>query len=156
MPNNKLTRIELSRSILASKNVSVTKPRLSLLSILLNERRPLTVEQITKRSKEKIALSSLYRVIKDLRDSGIISEFQTPENTKVIELTTHQNEHHHHIFCSQCGAITDFEIDDRLERDLEKEIRKVELQYSVSVTSHSLALQSLCLKCSRSIVVSST
>ena len=75
---------------------------------------------------------------------------------KVIELTTHQNEHHHHIFCSQCGAITDFEIDDRLERDLEKEIRKVELQYSVSVTSHSLALQSLCLKCSRSIVVAST
>jgi len=156
MPNNKLSRIELSQSILDSKSVLATKPRLSLLRILLNERRPLTVDQITKLSKEKIALSSLYRVIKDLRDSGIISEFQTPENTKVIELTTHQNEHHHHIFCSQCGAITDFEIDDRLERDLEKEIRKVELQYSVSVTSHSLELQSLCLECNKNILASST
>jgi Fe2+ or Zn2+ uptake regulation protein len=156
MSNNKLSRIELPQSILDSKSVLATKPRLSLLSILLNERRPLTVDQITKLSKEKIALSSLYRVIKDLRDSGIISEFQTPENIKVIELTTHQNEHHHHIFCSQCGAITDFEIDDRLERDLEKEIRKVELQYSVSVTSHSLELQSLCLECNKNILASST
>jgi Fe2+ or Zn2+ uptake regulation protein len=90
-------------------------------------------------------------VIKKLRDSGIISEFQTPDNTKVIELTAHQNEHHHHIFCRECGTITDFEIDDRLERDLEREIRRMEHRYSISVTSHSLELQSLCLQCSKSI-----
>ena len=126
------------------------------MHILLSEKRPLTVDQITRLSKGEIALSSLYRVIKDLRGSGIISEFQTPENTKVIELTRHQNEHHHHIFCRECGTITDFEIDPRLEQDLEKEIRKVELQYSVSVTSHSLELQSLCLKCSGSVTPQKT
>ena len=148
MASDKSPNAELLRAILTSKNVSVTKPRLSLLGILLTEQRPLTVEQITQLSMGKIPLSSLYRIIKDFRDSDIISEFQTPDNTKVIELTAHQNEHHHHIFCKECGSITDFEIDERLEHDLEQEIRKVELRYSVSVTSHSLELQSLCAKCS--------
>lgn len=151
MPNDrsseKLSLNEISRALLNSSAVTVTQPRLSLLAILLSEKRPLTVDQISRLSKGKIALSSLYRIIKDLKDSGIISEFQTPENTKVIELTEHQNEHHHHIFCRECGAITDFEINASLERDLEIEIRRVEYQYSVSVTSHSLELQSLCLKC---------
>ena len=138
---------ETSRTLLTSKAITITQPRLSLLAILLKEKRPLTVEQISQLSKGKIALSSLYRIIKDLKDSGIISEFQTPENTKVIELTEHQGDHHHHIFCRECGAITDFEIGATLERDLETEIRIVERQYSVSVTSHSLELQSMCLNC---------
>ena len=150
MANQRASKDRKSRAILASESVTITKPRLSLLHILLSEKRPLTVEQITRLSKGEIALSSLNRVIKDLRESGIISEFQTPENTKVIELTAHQNEHHHHIFCKECGSITDFEIDERFERDLAQEIRKVELRYSVSVTSHSLELQSLCAKCSNS------
>ena len=75
MASDKSPNAELLRAILTSKNVSVTKPRLSLLGILLTEQRPLTVEQITQLSMGKIPLSSLYRIIKDFRDSDIISEF---------------------------------------------------------------------------------
>ena len=141
------SRKEVSKTLLASKNISITKPRLVLLEILLGQKRPLTVDQVVKLSKGKIALSSLYRVINDLRDLRVIAEFQTPDNTKVIELIDHQDRHHHHIFCGSCGSVTDFEINDQLERDLEKEIQKVEVKYSLSVISHSLELLSLCARC---------
>ena len=141
------SRREVSKTLLASKNISITKPRLLLLEILLAQNRPLTVEQVVKLSKGRIALSSLYRVINDLRELSVIAEFQTPDNIKVIELIGHDDTHHHHIFCGSCGSVTDFEITDQLETDLEKEIQKIEDKYALSVISHSLQLLSLCVRC---------
>tara|TARA_B100001750_G_C15514916_1_gene606362 strand:+ start:175 stop:621 length:447 start_codon:yes stop_codon:yes gene_type:complete len=141
------SRSEVSKTLLASKNISITKPRLILLEILLAQNRPLTVEQVVKLSKGRIALSSLYRVINDLRELNVIAEFQTPDNIKVIELIGHDDTHHHHIFCGSCGSVTDFEINDQLETDLEKEIQKIEDKYTLSVISHSLELLSLCARC---------
>lgn len=141
------SRREVSKTLLASKNISITKPRLILLEILLAQNRPLTVEQVVKLSKGRIALSSLYRVINDLRELNVIAEFQTPDNIKVIELIGHDDTHHHHIFCGSCGSVTDFEINDQLETDLEKEIQKIEDKYTLSVISHSLELLSLCARC---------
>ena len=141
------SRKEVSKTLLASKNISITKPRLLLLEILLGQKRPLTVSQFVKLSKGRIALSSLYRVINDLRYLSVIAEFQTPDNTKVIELIDHEDRHHHHIFCGSCGSVTDFEIHDQLETDLEKEIEEIEVKYSLSVISHSLELLSLCTRC---------
>jgi len=148
MPTMKTkSRKEVSKTLLASKNISITKPRLILLEILLGQKRPLTVEQVVRLSKGRIALSSLYRVINDLRELKVIAEFQTPDNTKVIELIDHEDRHHHHIFCGSCGSVTDFEINEKLETDLEKEIQKIEEKYTLSVISHSLELLSLCARC---------
>ncbi len=140
---------KLSRSLLESKNIFVTKPRLFLLEILLKEKRPLSVDQLIKLSKGKLALSSIYRVINDLRDFDLLEEFQNPENIKVVELNNNLDKHHHHIFCASCGSIIDFEIDEKIERDLEKEINKIELKNSISVLSHSLELLSICKKCNK-------
>jgi Fe2+ or Zn2+ uptake regulation protein len=143
--------IEASKQLLASKNISATKPRLILVGLLLKENRPLTVDQVVKLAKGNLALSSLYRVINDLRDCGLIAEFTTPENTKVIEIITNTSRHHHHIFCGNCDSITDFEIDDQLERDLASEIQRIENEYSISVISHSLELLSLCVPCKKKL-----
>ena len=142
---------DTSKQLLASKNISATKPRLILVGLLLKEKRPLTVDQVVKLAKGDLALSSLYRVINDLRDCGLIAEFTTPENTKVIEIITNTSRHHHHIFCGNCDSITDFEIDDQLERDLASEIQRIENEYSISVTSHSLELLSLCVPCKKKL-----
>tara|TARA_B100000745_G_scaffold184745_1_gene121126 strand:+ start:1292 stop:1756 length:465 start_codon:yes stop_codon:yes gene_type:complete len=141
-----------SKSLLASKNVSITKPRLILVGLLLKEKRPLTVDQVVRLSRGKLALSSLYRVINDLRDCGLIEEFTTPENAKVIELITSDSRHHHHIFCGNCDSITDFEIDPQLEQDLALEIQRIEAEHSISVISHSLELMSLCVPCKEKLI----
>ena len=148
MTKNKINLRQNSRQILLSNNIPITIPRILVLEILLKNEGPLKVEEVIKLSKGKLAISSLYRIINDLKKFNLINEFQTLENTKVIELASLLEEHHHHLFCKSCGAVYDFEVNDSLEKDLEKEIRKIESKYEVSVLSHSLELLGICNKCS--------
>ncbi len=136
-----------SRNLLSSRNASITNPRLVVLELLLKESRPLTIDQVLKLSRGKLAQSTLYRVISDLRDFGLISEFTTPENTMVVELNVGWTRHHHHIFCRKCGSITDIELNPELELNLEKEVKKIENEYSFLIDSHSLELFGSCNSC---------
>ena len=136
-----------SRQILIDNNIPVTKPRLLLIEILLKNRGPIKIEEIIKISKGKLAVSSLYRIVNNLKNFDVINEFMTPDNTKVIELSSLEDDHHHHIFCESCGAVYDFDINNQIELDLEKEILKVEEKYNVKVNSHSLELLGYCNKC---------
>ena len=138
---------EECKQLLISNNIPITRPRILLLEILLKNKGPLKVEDIIKLSEGKLALSSLYRIINSLKDLNLISEFQTPDKTKVIELSNIKDDHHHHIFCKSCGAINDFELNDALEKNLEKEIKKIESSHDISVLSHSLELFSICTQC---------
>ena len=147
MTKNKINLKENSRQILISNNIPITKPRILVLEILLKHKGPLKVEEVIKLSKGKLAISSLYRIINDLKKINLINEFQTLENTKVIELAGLQEDHHHHLFCESCGAVYDFEVNSDLETDLDKEIKKIESKFDISVLSHSLELLGLCNKC---------
>ena len=138
---------EKCRDILKISNVPLTQPRINLLIILMMYKKPLTVEDIIRLSNGQIAVSSIYRNINDLKDKNIVEEFQTPENTKVICLTGVGDDHHHHIFCKSCGSINDIELDSTFEKAIEKEIKKIESIYNVSVDSHTLELSSVCNKC---------
>ena len=125
----------------------MTNPRLVVLDLLIKEARPLTIDQVLKLSKGKLAQSTLYRVINDLTAFDLITEFTTPENTMVIELNSEDNNHHHHIFCKKCGSITDIELNDNLEAALEKEVSKIEKYRSIAIDSHSLELYGTCDDC---------
>jgi len=138
-----------SRNLLSSRNASITNPRLVVLELLLKESRPLTIDQVLKLSGGKLAQSTLYRVINDLRDFGLITEFTTPENTMVVELNVGGTRHHHHIFCRKCGSITDIELNPGLELNLEAEVKKIENEYSLSIDSHSLELFGSCNSCTK-------
>ena len=127
----------------------MTNPRLVVLDLLLIENRPLTIDQVLTLSKGKLVQSTLYRVINDLRDFGLITEFTTPENTMVIELNSEDSNHHHHIFCKECGSITDIELNSDLESALEKEVAKIEKYRSISIDSHSLELFGTCDDCAK-------
>ena len=75
-----------SCKLLNSKNISITNPRLILLSLLIKEDKPLTVDQILSLTKGDLAQSTLYRVLSDLKEFGLITEFRNPENSIVVEL----------------------------------------------------------------------
>ena len=133
--------------LLNDHNIPITRPRVVLLEILLQNKGPLKVEDVIKLSEGKLALSSLYRIINMLKNLNLITEFQTPENTKVIELSGIKDEHHHHIFCKDCGSITDIELNPELESALESEVAKIEKYRSISIDSHSLELYGTCDDC---------
>jgi len=87
-----------SREILSEKNISITNPRIDVLEQLLKYKKPMSIEELQDALKGQVATSTLYRVLNDLKNINVVAEFITPENTTMIELSLHEDEHHHHLF----------------------------------------------------------
>ena len=77
---------ESSRKILSERNVSITNPRILVLEALMENRNPQTIDELQKKLKDKVAKSTLYRVLGDLKRINILNEFTSPDNTTVVEL----------------------------------------------------------------------
>ena len=107
-----------AKKLLYSKQVSITNPRRIVLSLIIKENRPLTIEQLLHLANGKLAESTVYRVVNDLNNCGLIVGFTTQENTLVVELKKSESDHQYHIFCENCGRIIDIELDTKLEAAL--------------------------------------
>ena len=136
-----------SREILSDNNISITNPRIIVLEQLLKNKKPISVEDLQDNLRGQVATSTLYRVLNDLKKINVISEFITPENTTMIELSLHEDEHHHHLFCKSCGDVIDIELSLGFEQKLSSEIKSIEKNSFFIIEDHGLELFGRCSEC---------
>ena len=136
-----------SREILSEKNISITNPRIDVLEQLLKYKKPMSIEELQDILKGQVATSTLYRVLNDLKNIDVVAEFITPENTTMIELSLHEDEHHHHLFCKTCGDVVDIELSLGFEQKLSNEIKSIEKNLFFTIEEHGLELFGECSKC---------
>ena len=133
-----------SKEILSNHNVSITNPRILVVEALLKTKNPVTIEELQAMLKNKVAKSTLYRVLNDLKKINILNEFTSPDNTAVIELSLEDDIHHHHLFCSDCGEVIDVELSEEFERLLSKEIKKIEDKFNFVIEDHRVEMFGQC------------
>ena len=133
-----------SKQILSDLNVSITNPRILVLEALLEVRSPITVEDLQSKLKGRVAKSTLYRVLNDLKKINILNEFTSPDNSTVVELILEDHSHHHHLFCSDCGEVIDVELSEEFEVMLSEEIKKVQKNFNFEITDHRVEMFGLC------------
>ena len=133
-----------SEKILSENKVSITNPRIIVLESLLENRNPITVDELQSKLKNKVAKSTLYRVLNDLKNIKVLNEFTTPENATVVELIFEDETHHHHLFCSDCGEIIDIQMATNFEKTLSKEIKRIEKKFNFTIEDHRLELFGTC------------
>ena len=140
-----------SKQILSDLNVSITNPRILVLEALLEIKNPITVEDLQSKLQGKVAKSTLYRVLNDLKKINIINEFTSPDNNIVIELSLEDDPHHHHLFCSDCGEVIDVELSNNFEKLLTKEIKRIEKKFNFIIEDHRVEMfgqcTELCINC---------
>ena len=131
--------------------MSITNPRILVLEELLGTKNPITVDELLSKLENKVAKSTLYRVLNDLKNINILNEFSTPDNQTVVELILEDHTHHHHLFCSDCGEIIDVEMAKEFENKLSKEIKRIEKEFNFIIEDHRLELfgkcTDLCVNC---------
>jgi Fur family ferric uptake transcriptional regulator len=141
-----------SKKILYDNNVSITNPRILVLEALLDNKSPITVDELLTKLENQVAKSTLYRVLSDLKKINILQEFTNLENQSVVELLLDTDSHHHHLFCSDCGEIIDVEMANEFEEKLSKEIKRIEKKFNFIIEDHRLELfgkcTDLCENCS--------
>ncbi len=144
--------MQVSKKILYDNNVSITNPRILVLEALLDNKSPITVDELLTKLENQVAKSTLYRVLSDLKKINILQEFTNLENQSVVELLLDTDSHHHHLFCSDCGEIIDVEMANEFEEKLSKEIKRIEKKFNFIIEDHRLELfgkcTDLCENCS--------
>tara|TARA_E500000081_G_scaffold60123_1_gene62708 strand:- start:25 stop:459 length:435 start_codon:yes stop_codon:yes gene_type:complete len=136
-----------SREILSDNNISITNPRIIVLEQLLKFKKPISIEDLQENLKGQVATSTLYRVLNDLKKINVVSEFISPENTTMVELSLHEDEHHHHLFCKSCGDVIDIELSLGFEQKLSSEIKSIEKNSFFIIEDHGLELFGQCSEC---------
>ena len=135
------------RDILSNNNISITNPRLLVIEELLSIKKPIAIEDLQIKLKDKVAVSTLYRVISDLKSINILEEITSPDNITMVELSLVDTTHHHHMFCENCGDVVDIELSEEFENKLDNEIKALENKLQVKINDHGLELLGSCKAC---------
>ena len=131
--------------LLKLKGLFVTNARLQVLHVLTKAGEPLTIENIAKRSKEDLPVSTLYRVIADLLDVNLVNTFSSPDQKLMVELSEDMNEHHHHhLYCESCGKVLDIDLDLEMEKMIDNLIIKIEKTQGIEIKKHSFEMYGRC------------
>jgi Fur family ferric uptake transcriptional regulator len=126
---------------LKKAGLKVTLPRLKILEILqLPENQHISAEDVYKiliDHDEDIGLATVYRVLNQFDDAGILNRHHFEGGKSVFEIS-HKN-HHDHLVCLKCGKVIEFE-DDVIERRQDE----VAERHNMTLTHHSLYLYGEC------------
>ena len=101
---------------LKKTGLKATLPRLKVLGIFeKNKDQHLSAEDIFKimlHTGDEVGLATIYRVLTQFEQSGILIRHHFESDKSVFELN--EKDHHDHIVCLQCGFIKEF-VDDEIE-----------------------------------------
>lgn len=126
---------------LKKAGLKVTLPRLKILQILqLPENQHISAEDVYKiliDQGEEIGLATVYRVLNQFDDAGILIRHHFEGGKSVFEIS--HKDHHDHLVCLKCGKVIEFEDDIIEER---QEI--IAKEHNIKLTHHSLYLYGEC------------
>ncbi|KAE9535171.1 ferric iron uptake transcriptional regulator [Ursidibacter arcticus] len=129
--------------LLKKVGLKVTEPRLTILELMQNTREQMqhfSAEDIYKLLLEKqseIGLATVYRVLNQFEEVGILTRHNFDANKAVYELNF--NHEHDHIICMDCGKVFEFK-----DPDMERRQREISQQHGMELTNHSLYLYGKC------------
>jgi Fur family ferric uptake transcriptional regulator len=130
---------------LGLKNVGLkaTLPRLKVLSLFESSpQRHLSAEDVYRlllTSGEDVGLATVYRVLTQFEQAGLLVRHHFESDKAVFELN--QGGHHDHIVCLQCGRVEEF-----FDEEIEQRQRKIADERGFKIHDHSLYIYADCTK----------
>ncbi|RUO35208.1 ferric iron uptake transcriptional regulator [Aliidiomarina sanyensis] len=128
---------------LKKAGLKVTSPRIKILEVIKNpEHQHISAEEVYKillEQGDEVGLATVYRVLNQFDDAGIVTRHHFEGGRSVFELSA--KSHHDHLVCLTCGRVIEFE-DDTIER---RQLAVAE-NHGLKLTNHSLYLYGECRK----------
>lgn len=132
---------EKNNDALKNAGLKITLPRLKILELLNQPNfQHATAEDLYKKLIEiggEIGLATVYRVLNQFDDAGIVTRHNFEGGKAVFELAS--QEHHDHLVCLDCGDVFEFHDDVINERQ-----KKIAEQHGITLTYRSLYLYGHC------------
>lgn len=129
--------------LLKEKKLKVTPARVAILKAFKKECSPLNADALFEKVKgSNINLVTVYRTLAVFEKYKLIKRIDLHKDSVHYELA--DGTHHHHMVCTGCGYMEDFET--CVVEDFAKEILKDSQRFK-RIEEHSLELFGLCATC---------
>lgn len=133
---------------LKSMGLKATFPRLKILDIFrrnddTQELRHLSAEDVYRlliADDVDIGLATVYRVLTQFEQAGILARSQFDGGKAVFELN--DGDHHDHFICTNCAKVVEFS-----DPEIEKRQHKIADKLGFELESHTMVLYGLCNDC---------
>jgi Fur family transcriptional regulator, ferric uptake regulator len=128
---------------LRNMGLKATHPRLKVLELFENSKeRHMTAEDVYKillNENEDIGLATVYRVLMQFEQAGLLVRHHFESGKAVFELN--EGNHHDHLVCLQCGRVEEF-----YDAEIEKRQIKIAKDRGFEIHDHSLHIYADCTK----------
>ena len=128
---------------LKTSGLKATGPRLRILKLFESSKvRHLSAEDVYRiliAEGLDIGLATVYRVLTQFEQAGILQRHHFESGKAVFELN--EGSHHDHLVCMQCGRVEEF-----YDGEIEKRQVRVATERGFAIREHSLHLYADCTK----------
>ena len=128
---------------LKSTGLKATLPRLKILDVFhKGDQRHMTAEDVFRvllEERSDIGLATVYRVLTQFEQAGILSRSHFESGKAVYELN--EGTHHDHLVCLDCGKVEEF-----YDPEIEKRQHDVAKLKGFDIADHALSLYAHCTK----------
>lgn len=127
------------------KNIGLkaTVPRLKILEIFqTSEQRHLSAEDVYRillNEHMDIGLATVYRVLTQFEQAGLLSRNNFESGKAIFELN--EGKHHDHLVCLDCGRVEEF-----FDADIEQRQQNIARERGFALQEHALSLYGNCTK----------
>lgn len=130
-------------SDIKNSGLKATLPRIKILEIFQRSaQRHMTAEDVYKAllgEGADIGLATVYRVLQQFEQAGLLSRNHFETGKAVYELN--EGHHHDHLVCLNCGKVEEF-----YDAGIEERQHAIARERGFALQEHSLALYAACVK----------
>ena len=128
---------------LKNTGLKATLPRLKILEIFQKSaQRHMTAEDVFRvllGERSDVGLATVYRVLLQFEQAGILSRSHFESGKAVYELN--EGQHHDHLVCLDCGRVEEF-----YDAEIERRQHAVAQDKGFAIADHALSLYANCTK----------
>jgi Fur family transcriptional regulator, ferric uptake regulator len=134
-----------ARDTLERDGYRLSAPRSAVVETLATLGCSVTAKEIADRLRERdedVGVASIYRTLDLLERLRLARRVDAAEGVARYEPIEPSGEHHHHLVCERCGAVTAFE-----DRELELAIEQLSRRVDYAIDAHDVTLRGACPGC---------
>ncbi|RQO53407.1 ferric iron uptake transcriptional regulator [Paucibacter sp. KBW04] len=128
---------------LKTNGLKATIPRIKVLQLFQQSaQRHLSAEDLFKlllSSGSEIGLATVYRVLMQLEQAGLLERHHFEGGKSVFELN--EGHHHDHLVCVKCGRVEEF-----YDEEIERRQKAIAENRGFRLQEHELALYGVCAR----------
>lgn len=131
-------------NVLKKHGLKATAARSAVLHVLAKTKTPLSVQAVVEKLKGTADQATVYRALEAFVEKGMARQVELGRGHATFELEG--TGHHHHLVCTECGAVEDVE---ECDADAFAKQALINSKKFSRVSRHSLELFGTCRECTK-------